>query len=362
LANLFIAAGGSGGHIFPGISLAQALKKEDPQIDIFFWGNKNSMESRIVPQHGFSIKTVSIGRLNHNVSLFERLWTVVQLPLAFLKAFFVLIYYRPRLVIGMGGHASAPLLLAASLLRIKSYLWEPNAYPGMANRYLSKVVDECLTVFKEAQKYFPDKKSKSAGMLVRDDIDQLFNVEKTFDQGQKLKLFVFGGSQGAQGINKIVSECFIAHKELLDKIEVFHQTGPNSLEPITSLYKKKALNIKTSAFVEDMKEKYIWADFSICRGGINSLTELAAAGLPPLVIPLSTAANDHQQKNAQALVDMNAAFMEKQSDLSVDKLYKILLTLAEDKSPLESYSQNIKNFYKPGYSRQLAKYLLEKNT
>lgn len=201
---IFIAGGGTGGHIYPALAIARGLLELNSELDIHFVGSPVGLESQIIPNQGFPLHLVPVGRLNRNVGLGERLKTLVGLPLSFFVSLYLLLKYRPKLVLGVGGFASAPVLFVGALLGFKTVIWEPNAFPGMANRWLAKVAGLALVVFAEARSLLAMKRVKQIGLPVRLEIEELKTQVRP--QPVPLRVLVFGGSQGARGINNTVCD------------------------------------------------------------------------------------------------------------------------------------------------------------
>lgn len=357
--HVIIAAGGTGGHIFPALAMAKALQALDPDIRIHFVGARGGMEERIIPQHGYAQSLLPVGRLNHNVHWSERLLTLLQLPWAVLSAMFLVLKLKPRFVLGVGGHASAPILLAAALLRRRTFIWEPNAMPGLANRWLSRFVDESLVVFPEARMLLKTKKQKDVGMPIRKEIEAVGSAEGVSPSRDEFHILVFGGSQGARGINNAVCEMVNQGGEWLRRVKIVHQTGPYDFERIKAAYGEKAReHVEVKEFLDDMDRRYTWADLVICRSGTGTLSELSACGKPAILIPLPTAADDHQRKNAESIVDAGGAKMILQKDLSANSLRQLVTHLMEAPQVLHTMAQNVRRFHRVNAAEDIGKYLL----
>jgi UDP-N-acetylglucosamine--N-acetylmuramyl-(pentapeptide) pyrophosphoryl-undecaprenol N-acetylglucosamine transferase len=358
---ILIAAGGTGGHIYPALAIADALHKLQPQMHIAFVGTAHGLENKIIPKKGYPLHHIPVGRLNSNVSIFERLKTVILLPFAFLKSVFLLKGVKPDLVLGVGGHASGPLLLMASFMGIPTAIWEPNAMPGMANRILSRFVDECWVVFDEARKHLKSKNIKHAGMPVRTEIESVFqkNAPQTHD---KFHILAFGGSQGARGINTALVELIEKLNGVPADTKIVHQTGPADFERIKAGYGVRLQDggVELKEYLDDMADRYQWADIVICRSGTGTLSELAACGKAAILIPFPFASDDHQKKNAESLVDQGAAEMIVQKDLTVEALNQAVQRLKQDPALRQSMAQKIRAFHQPFAAENLAKGFIER--
>lgn len=363
---VLIAAGGTGGHIYPALALADALKRAAPGIQIAFVGTPTGLENKIIPQAGFEIFHLPIGRLNSNVGWAERLKTLILLPYALFKSSRLLRRQKPNLVLGFGGHASGPLLLMAALLRFPNAIWEPNAMPGMANRILSRFADEVWVVFEEARKNLKGKKLNVAGMPVRREIEEMKPLTVK-DEG--FHILVFGGSQGARGVNNAVLEMIKESASESNDLKVVHQTGVVDFERIKSGYldlvakgSKLAGQVDVREYLHDMAKQYAWADLVICRSGTGTLSELAACQKPSILIPLPTSADDHQRVNAETLVNKEAAVMILQKDLSGALLKNTVTELRMQPEKLKQMALNVTQFHQVQAAEKFAQKLVERMT
>lgn len=353
---IVIAAGGSGGHIYPGLALASAFTDLHPKSKVCFWGARGGMETRVIPTKGFPLKTVAIGRLQSNVSMWERLKTLILLPLAIFHALIFLIRYRPQRVIGVGGHASGPLLLASSFLRISNAIWEPNAIPGLTNRWLSRFVQRSFVVFPSARPYLKTPQTHFVGLPVRKEIEEM-----TPSEHKDFHILVFGGSQGSVKINEVVRQTFQRgeREKWLQGIRVVHQTGTKHFESLKKAYSSRSqdLHVELQPYLDPIEKFYRWADLVICRSGTGTLSELAATGLPSILIPLPSASDNHQQKNAENLRDAGAAIMILQSELNESTLKDVILELKNDVGKRKEMSKRAREFHKPHAAQDIVKIL-----
>lgn len=352
--NIVIAGGGTGGHIYPGIAIARALQKMDPDIKVYFVGTARGLESKIVPREGFPLHLIASGQLNV-ASKVQKIKTLFKIPLGILQSLRLLWSLKPMYVIGVGGYASGPFVLAASLIGFPTAIWEPNAHPGMANRLLSRFVDKCFVVFSDAKSYLRNGNILQTGMPVREEIEKAARQER---QDGKFHLLTFGGSQGSRVLNTNLSEAIQKGGAWLQDLSVVHQTGTVDYPEVHQRYlQQKNCEAVAMEFIYDMPHYYQWADIILCRGGASSLAEAAAFGLIPIVVPLP-AADDHQLKNAQSLLKRNAGRVILQSELTPERLAQEIQSLRDDKALRESMVQNIKNFYIPQAATSIAKEIL----
>lgn len=355
---VLIAGGGTGGHIYPALAVAQALKEKDQHNQIEFVGTPLGLETKLVPRAGFPLHFVPIGRLNR-VSFLERLMTLLKLPLAFFRAVKLLNQLKPDVILGVGGYASGPVVLMAALLRYKTVIWEPNAHPGLANRWLSWLVDRCLVVFDEARPYFHSKKISAVPMPVRKEIEssaQEAEVHKSFH------VLLFGGSQGARPLNNVMSEAVMNGEEWLQGLELVHQTGPHDFTRIYESYSSlqdMGDQVEAFEYLHDMPQRYAWADLVIARAGTGTISELAACGKAAILIPLPSAADDHQTKNAEALAKKNAAVLLPQKELTPQRLVQEILKFKSDAQLVNQLSRNIKAFHQSRGAEKIAEVILD---
>ena len=361
---VLIAAGGTGGHIYPAVAMAQALINENPNIEVEFVGTPDGLENQIVPREGFKLHHVSVGRLNSNVRAGERLMTLIRLPWSLLRALWIVWKTQPRFILGVGGFVTGPVLLAGALLRRKTFLWEPNAVPGMANRWLAPFVTECMVVFKEAQARLKSTNVIQVGMPVRKKIVQLENLmasrrERATDSSHPLRVLIFGGSQGAKSLNEVVSKAIHEGGDWLENVEIIHQTGPSDFDRVQHIYSSVTRPVEVLPYIHDMEKKYQWANLIISRSGASTVSELAASGKAAVLIPLASAADNHQQKNAEVLVEKSAAIMILQRDFTAGRLKQVVMDFKTNPELLDRFAKNIRQFHRPDADIEIAQHLLE---
>ncbi len=357
---ILIAGGGTGGHVYPAVAIAKAVLQKDPAADIQFVGTSRGVESKIIPRENFKLHLIEIGRLNSNVALTERLKTLITLPFALLKAAALVWRLKPDVVLGVGGYVSGPTLLAAALLKKKTVIWEPNAYPGLANRLLSRFVDTAIVVFEKSKDFMAAKKYLQIAMPIRQEIEEAAaHVPFTAD----FCILVFGGSQGARAINNAVASLVESGGPWLSEVRMVHQTGPHDFESVKQRYEQTPNafgRVECLEYLHDMPARYAWADLVICRSGTGTLSELSATGKPAILIPLPTAADDHQTENAKVLAAAGAAVLLPQKEMqSTDKLATLIRNFKAHPEELERISQNIRRFHQPRAAAAIADVLME---
>jgi UDP-N-acetylglucosamine--N-acetylmuramyl-(pentapeptide) pyrophosphoryl-undecaprenol N-acetylglucosamine transferase len=349
--NVIIAGGGTGGHIYPGVAIARAVEKLHPEVKVTFVGARGGLEEKIVPREGFPLRVVPVGKLHHSVGLMTRLKTLITLPFAFLEAWKILRSLKPVAVLGVGGFASGPILFVASLFGYRTLIWEPNAYPGLANRLLARRVDESLLVFEEAAKHLRSRRTMMSGLPVRSTM-----IPAPRAASAPLRVLVFGGSQGAHFINQLLPAALREGDSWMDGIELVHQTGPRDYIATLDAYKGSPFSVHE--YLHDMDRRYAWADLVVCRSGASTVAEICACRKAAIFIPLPTAADDHQRKNAEVLAKADAAMMCLQSELTPESFRATLKRFRDDRSLISKYEENVVKFQYPNAAEKIAERLV----
>ncbi len=320
---VIIAGGGTGGHVIPGLAIAQELKN-NYNVEVLFIGTARGIENRLVPAAGFSLRLVKVGALK-NVSVATRLKTTFDLPRAVWESLRIFSEFRPDVVIGVGGYASGPAMLAAIVRRIPTLAFEPNVVPGFANRVVARFVSEAAVHFAETSKYFP--RCSVTGVPVR---QAFFNVANNRNGNGNPTLLVFGGSQGAHAINRAVLDAAALLRERIPKLHIVHQTGERDYNDAQAVYANIGGDAEVYRFIDDMPSIFARADLLLCRSGASTVAEMAAAGKPAIFVPFPRAADDHQKRNAEALEKAGAAVMIEQSNLTPGNLVETVCSLLSD--------------------------------
>ncbi|MBB6142556.1 UDP-N-acetylglucosamine--N-acetylmuramyl-(pentapeptide) pyrophosphoryl-undecaprenol N-acetylglucosamine transferase [Silvibacterium bohemicum] len=346
---IIIAGGGTGGHIIPALAIADELKAAYG-AEMLFVGTPRGLESRLVPQAGYPLKLIEVGQLNH-VSLLTRMRTLLDLPLSLLRCRTLLRDFAPNAVVGVGGYASGPAMGAAILAGIPMLAFEPNAFPGLANRLVGKRVSAAAVNFAPAANYF--RNAEITGIPVRKD----FFALQPRPADAPPHLLVFGGSQGARALNTFMPKIARHLLEAVPGLTILHQAGARNAETTLAAYQASEADParwQVHAFLDDMPRRFEAADLVLARGGASTVAELAAAGKPSLLIPFPQAADDHQRKNAEVLVQANAAAMLIEAGLTAEKLSSTLLDLFADRSRLQAMSEQARTLAHPDASRRIA--------
>lgn len=316
---VLFAAGGTGGHIYPAIAVAKEVLRRDANSTIKFVGTAKGLETKLVPNNGFELLTIESAGLK-NVGLIGKLKGLLILPKSFLEARKLLKEFHPDVVVGAGGYVTGPVLLMASLMKIPTLVMDSNALPGFTNRQLARFVDKAALTFEESLKFFPNK-----GVVTGNPVRNEFFEIQPKARGEKVNLLIFGGSQGARAINLAMVDTL--NSLPMDKLNIVHQTGELDFEKVETGYQEANWHADIRRYITDMMSEFAKADLVICRAGATTCAELAAAGKAAIMIPLPTAADDHQRKNAEALEAAGAAKMILQKDLTGESLAREIESL-----------------------------------
>ena len=348
--SVLIAGGGTGGHLFPGIAVARELLGRVPDAQVTFVGTAAGLEARVIPRQGFTLEVIrSAGLKGKSIGSLAR--GIALLPLSALDAWQVVSRRRPAVVIGVGGYSSGPVVAVAALRGIPTLLMEQNAMPGLANRSLAKVVKAAAVTYEESIDYFGSKAFVS-GNPVR---PEFFGQQGAYDEHgvppAAARVLVFGGSQGAHAINVAMVEAAPRLAAATPRLAITHQTGERDLEMVRDGYRRARLEARVEPFLFEMDREMTAADVIVCRAGATTLAELTAAGRPSILIPLPTATDDHQRRNAEALVKHGAARMVEQRDLSGERLAGEIAALAADQDRRRAMSERAKRMARPDAAR-----------
>ena len=339
---LVIAGGGTGGHIYPGLALAEFFQKKELNFQIFFVGAKGGLEEKIIPQKRYPLYLLKVGKLHQSVGFSKRITSLFLLPFCFIQSLYLCFKIRPLWVLGVGGFASGPFVFTASLLGFRTALLEPNAFPGLTNRWLSKVVTFCFVVFNKTSSHFPKRKVRLVGLPVR---MKKQKHRPVFSGQGPLKVLIFGGSQGSRAINKIIGQWIENLGDRGGDYKIFHQVGARDFSIWKERYSSKYHSfLKYTDYIQNMPEKLKWADLIICRSGIGSVIEVAMSCKPAVFIPLPTASDNHQFENAKVLVDANAAFIIEEKNLTWEKLHYFIEKLKNNPENLKQVVKNLEKF------------------
>jgi UDP-N-acetylglucosamine--N-acetylmuramyl-(pentapeptide) pyrophosphoryl-undecaprenol N-acetylglucosamine transferase len=338
-----IAGGGTGGHLYPGIAVARELIARRPDATVTFAGTNRGIESKVVPREGFALDVLrSAGLKGTSPAALAR--GLALLPLSAIDAWRLLSRRSPDLVIGVGGYSSGPVMLAAAVRRIPTLLLEQNAVPGFTNRLLARVVDAAAVTFDSTLSFF-GRRGFVAGNPVRSEF--FADVEPSHPRADAApaRVLIFGGSQGAHAINMAMVEA--APRLAAAGVDITHQTGPRDLDVVRRAYGDAGLAARVEPFLFAMDREMKEADVIVCRAGATTIAELTAAGRTAILIPLPTAADDHQRRNALVLAEARAAELLEQKDLTGDVLADRVLALAADPARRAAMANAARRFARP---------------
>jgi len=335
---VMIAAGGTGGHIYPGIAVANEILRRDASSEVLFVGTSRGLETKIVPENGFQLALIhSVGL--KNVGVKGKIKGLMTLPRSFIEARRLLKEFRPSVVVGAGGYVSGPVLMMAVVMGVPTLVMDSNALPGFTNRRLAKFVDRAALTFQEALPFF-GKKGTVTGNPVR---KEFFEVKPKERNGQT-SVLVFGGSQGARAINNAMIGALDHLNGTRETIRVVHQTGEADFEKVRTAYSEHGWeSADVRPYISDMMHEFERANILICRAGATTCAEIAAAGKAAIMIPLPTAADDHQRKNAEAMQNAGAAKMIIQDQLSPEGLASTLAELSSSPETIAQMERAAKN-------------------
>jgi UDP-N-acetylglucosamine--N-acetylmuramyl-(pentapeptide) pyrophosphoryl-undecaprenol N-acetylglucosamine transferase len=343
---VILAGGGTGGHVIPALAIARELESRYA-AECCFIGTSRGIETRLVPAAGFPLELIQVGALNR-VSLVTRVKTMLGLPLAVLSSLRIVRQFRPDVMIGVGGYASGPAMLAAALRRVPTVAFEPNLVPGFANRRIAPFVSAAAVHFEKTKKYF--RNCRVTGVPVRAEFFELPQREPATPP----TLLVFGGSQGARAINQAIRGALATLRDRLPGFKLLHQTGERDYETTVAAYEKLGRAVEVSKFMDNMPTMFARADLILSRAGASTVAEIAAAGKPSVFVPFPQAADDHQRRNAEAMQSAGAAVMLEERNLTPAKLADTIADLLSNPVKLKAMSAAAKGMAHPNATRDIA--------
>ena len=330
-----IAGGGTGGHLYPGIAIAREVLKEHNN-DVLFIGTEQGIEAKVLPREGLPVRFITVGKLK-GMTFGSAVKTIVTLPLSVMQSIRLLREKRPDVVIGVGGYSSGPVALAAWVVRIPFLIVEPNSYAGLANRKLGRLASKVILSFPGtgAQPFFPAKKTKKVGPLVRKGIDEGNREKALKDFGLvpgNFTVFVMGGSGGAHAINMAMKDVAgILNKT--EHLQILHQTGEKDVTEVAASYRDAGVHAVVLPYIQDMAGAYAAADLVVSRSGATTVAELAVCGKRAVLIPFPFAADNHQEYNARTLAERGTAVVIAQRDLKPETLARLILEYVGQDAP-----------------------------
>jgi UDP-N-acetylglucosamine--N-acetylmuramyl-(pentapeptide) pyrophosphoryl-undecaprenol N-acetylglucosamine transferase len=345
MTRLLIAGGGTGGHLFPGVALAEELRAREPDAVIKFVGTARGIEARVLPELGWDLELIEVSGLK-TVGAAGAVKGMFRLPKAMWQARRIVKSFAPDAVIGVGGYASGPVVLAAKLSGIPTAICEQNSIPGLTNKMLGKLVRNVFLSFDESKRFFNPKKIVMSGNPVRRDLVQKLLAAAPASRSA-VHVLVVGGSQGAVAVNELASKA-LATLAKQTPLRITHQTGEKDLDATSARYRDAGVEADCRAFIKDMAAAYQHADLIIGRAGATTVAELAIAGKPAIFIPYPFAADNHQELNAREMADKGAALMFRQSELTAETLADALRPLLADGGKRAEMGAAMKSLARPG--------------
>jgi UDP-N-acetylglucosamine--N-acetylmuramyl-(pentapeptide) pyrophosphoryl-undecaprenol N-acetylglucosamine transferase len=346
---ILIAAGGTGGHLYPGLAVAAEIGRRDPSVRVVFVGTPRGLESRLVPAAGYALDLLPILPLN-GVGLARALQGLLVLPWGLVRAAWLVLRRRPEAVLGIGGYAGGPVVLVAALLRVRTVILEPNAKPGFTNRTLRPFVRAAACAYEEARAFFGAK-----GVLTGNPVRAALATLPPKTHTALATLLVFGGSQGSRALNEAMVE---ALPRLPPGLRIVHQTGEAAREAVGAAYRQAGRDGEVRSFLEDMERRLAEADLVVSRSGATTCAELAAAGKAAVLVPFARAADDHQRTNATAMAGSGAAVLLEEKDLTGESLARVVLGILGDPRRLEAMEAAARRLARPDAAARVADLLL----
>ena len=347
---VLIAGGGTGGHLYPGVALAEEITTRQPGNHVLFVGTARGIEARVVPELGFPIRFIDVIGLKGK-GILGMIRGLLQVPVAFMQSIRILREFRPDVAIGVGGYASGPVMLAAFLMRLPTAILEQNTVPGITNRVLSRFVDAVYVMFESTAVQFPRRKVQALGNPIRRQL--LDNFLRSKIETAKFTILVLGGSQGAHALNLRMIEAVEYLKPIWGDIRVMHQTGESDKELVLKGYKELGFAADVSAFIDDMSSAYRQSDLVVCRAGATTLAEVMVAKKASILIPYPYAADNHQELNARSMVGAGASKMLLEREFDGKRLAEEITALFKDRDLMARMVQSASRTGRPEAAREI---------
>ena len=349
---VLIAGGGTGGHLFPGIALAEEITTRQKGNEVIFVGTERGLEATTVPKLGYELKLIDVSGLKRQ-GLIKTLMGLLRLPRSFFQAFKILHDFKPDMAVGVGGYASGPVILVAALLRIPSAVLEQNTVPGITNRILARFVARVFTTFEFSEAFFPKRKVMSLGNPIRKQLLENFLRSREPTPADAFKVLVLGGSQGAHAVNLRMIEAAGHLGELDQNIQIFHQTGSRDHELVSRGYAELGIDAEAVPFIEDMSSAYRRADLIVARAGATTIAEIQVAKKASILVPFPYAADNHQELNAQSMVEAGASIMMVERELDGPKLAEAIRELYDHRDKLAAMEVAASRAGRPEAAREI---------
>jgi UDP-N-acetylglucosamine--N-acetylmuramyl-(pentapeptide) pyrophosphoryl-undecaprenol N-acetylglucosamine transferase len=349
-ATFVMAGGGTGGHVIPALAVARELRGRGHSVR--FIGTQRGLEAKLVPAENFPIDWIEIGGLKR-VGMRRTASTLAELPLSVWQAGRMLARSKPAAVFSMGGYVAGPVLLAALWKRVPVVIMEPNAVPGFTHRHLARFAARALVSFPETLRWFPAGRTEVTGLPIREDFFSL----PAKPRGKTLTVLITGGSQGSRTLNRAAEQSWPLWERGM--VRILHQTGAAAFEEIAPRFRASGVEGEITPFLNDMPRVFAEADLVVSRSGMGAVSELAAAGKPSILVPLPTASDQHQLRNAEAFEKAGAARLVLDAEMTGERLVSEVTRLAAEPGVLEKMGAAARAFAKPGAAQRAAQILEE---
>jgi UDP-N-acetylglucosamine--N-acetylmuramyl-(pentapeptide) pyrophosphoryl-undecaprenol N-acetylglucosamine transferase len=341
---LVIAGGGTGGHLFPGVAVAEEFTKRDPGNAVLFIGTERGLEKKVLEKIGFALRTIPVEGIKGK-SMGRVISALLKIPHALIASGKFIRSFRPDIVLGVGGYASGPAVMAAHCMGIRTAIAEQNALPGITNKILGRIADRVFVSFAESARWFPPGKVAVTGNPIRSSF-----VPQDRERGESREmstLLVFGGSQGARAVNRAVLAALSHLEGLRGKLTIIHQTGERDCPSVSEAYRAAGVSAEVLPFIMDMAGAFARADVIVCRAGATSIAEITASGKASILIPYPHAVADHQTKNAEILAKAGAALLIPEQDLDGRRLAEAVLSLCLQPEKMRTMEKNARGLGHP---------------
>jgi UDP-N-acetylglucosamine--N-acetylmuramyl-(pentapeptide) pyrophosphoryl-undecaprenol N-acetylglucosamine transferase len=358
ISSIIITGGGTGGHLFPGIAMAEAILQNFPECTVVFISTERQIDGRALQDRPFTTVPLKCRGLK-GMGLFDKLMTVLQLPASIISAMAIIRRYKPDLVFGVGGYVTGPVILAARFLGIPCGIHEQNSIPGLTNRLLGKIVSKIFICLPGSETCFPRRKTVLSGNPVRKELLAAAAEPRT-EEKNRPALLVLGGSQGAHRVNMLVLEALAAQRSALPPcFTVLHQTGPHDEETVRHRYASLGIRAQVAAFFDKMARLYQQADLVVSRAGATTLAELMIFQKPAILIPYPYAADNHQELNGRFLVENGGARMFIEAELTAQTLGEEIIRLINNTKQRQELAANIGSLARPHAAETIVEHCLD---
>lgn len=357
---LLIAGGGTGGHLFPGIAVAEEFLSRDRANEVVFVGTEKGIEARVLPKLGFRLECIDAAGIRGKGG-FAQFKAFAMLLHAYAQSRKILRAFGPDLVLGVGGYASGPVVLAARGMQIRRFIHEQNAIPGLTNKILARVAEQVFISLDESKRFFPEGKTLLTGNPVRREIVAgAAAAGVSSPDTETVHVLVFGGSAGAHSVNLAMMAALPHLAELRERITITHQTGTNDFEEVRERYSKEGFVAQVVPFIDDMAAAYRAASLVVCRAGATTIAEVTACGKACIFIPYPHAVDDHQRRNAEALLKKGAGFMLLEQELSGESLAGLLIELIRTPETIQAAGAAARSLSQVDAARVIVDEMLKK--